>query len=370
MKINPTIASMSSEAINPLRYEGERAPVTKEIRYSNTLGIDVMVLDRRGVEFKIPSRFNPSNKVMEFKIIESYVLMEGVIVNFSEEEKDPDIMDYRQKLLDSLEMDSKASRNSRKAIVETVVKKADFSNYNNAVYIKEHDVVVYVPKLGVTVIHPTTVSLILNGLLPIKRSNNGFNFNIKINDPRNRIGNRFINISGMVYEIIPERNAAQIEGVVISSISDDDEVCHVPMSLDEFEDKIKSYKSFEEAEVLGNMEEKLKRDLSSEIEMLKHNNSVESEKLKSASLQQQEISDKAKQELTAAQNALKEQEVKHKKELELISAQIDQEKSKMEFQSLQRKAYYEERSYDRKDSSELIKFLPLVIGAGLVLLFK
>ena len=69
MKINPTIASIDSTAISPLRYEGERAPVTKEIKYVNNLGIDVMVLDRRGVEFKIPSRFNPSNRTMEFKIL-------------------------------------------------------------------------------------------------------------------------------------------------------------------------------------------------------------------------------------------------------------------------------------------------------------
>ena len=370
MKINPTIASIDSTAISPLRYEGERAPVTKEIKYVNNLGIDVMVLDRRGVEFKIPSRFNPSNRTMEFKIIESCVLMEGVYVNFSDEEKDSDIVIYRQKILESLEMDSKASRTTRKAIVETVLKKTDLVGYDNAVYIKEQDIVVYVPRLGVTVIHPTTVSLVLNGLTPFKRNTDGFNFTIKINDPKNKIGNRYLNISGMVYEIIPERNPANIEGVVVSSTSNGGEMCHVPMSLDEFEDKVKSYKTFEEAEVLGNMEEKMKHELSSEIETLKHSNSVESEKLKTASLRQQQESDEAKKELAVAQNELKAQEAKHKKELELINAQIDREKSQMEFQSLQRKAYYEERSYDRKDSSELIKFLPMVIGAGLVLLFK
>ena len=79
------------------------------------------------------------------------------------------------------------------------------------------------------------------------------------------------------------------------------------MSLDEFEDKVKSYKTFEEAEVLGNMEEKMKHELSSEIETLKHSNSVESEKLKTASLRQQQESDEAKKELAVAQNELKAQ---------------------------------------------------------------
>ena len=370
MKINPTIASIESVAISPLKYEGERAPVTKEIKYVNNLGIDVMVLDRRGVEFKIPSRFNPSSRSMEFKIVESYVLMEGVHVNLSDEEKDTDIECYRQKILESLEMDSKASRTTRKAIVETVLKKTDLTKYDNAVYIKEHDIVVYMPKVGVTIIHPTTVSLVLNGLTPSKRNVEGFTFIVRINDPKNRIGNRYLNISGVVYEIVPERNPTNFEGAIISSVSGKNEMCHVPMSLDEFEEKIKSYKTYEEAEVFGNMEEKMKQQLSSEIETLKHSNSVESERLKSASLKQQQESDDAKRELVVMQTELKAQEAKHKKELELISAQIDKEKTQMEFQSLQRKAYYEERSYDRKDSSELIKFLPMVIGAGLDLLFK
>ena len=370
MNLNPAIASISSVAVDPLRYEGERAPVTKEIRYVNYLGVDVMVLDRRGVEFKIPSRFNANNRSLEFKIIESYTLLEGVVVNFSEEENDPSISEYRQHLLDSLHMDSKASRTTRKAIVETSFKKTDLSNYNNAVYIKEHDVVVYVPRVGVNIIHPTTVSLILNGLNPANRSPNGFNFNIQINDPRNKIGNRYLNISGVVYEIIPDRDPTKMEGVIVSSNTADKELCHVPMSLEEFEKNIKSYKSFEEAELLGNLEEKAKADLSRELEQLKHNNATEVEKLKASSLQNQAEADRAKQELAAAQTDLKSLEAKHKKEIELINAQIDREKSEMDFQSLQRKAYYEERSYDRKDSSELIKFLPMIIGAGLVLLFK
>lgn len=370
MNVNPAIASISSEAIDPLRYEHERTSVVKEIRYINNLGVDVMVLDRRGIEFKIPSRFNPSNKNLEFKIVESYTLGEGVVVNFSEDENDSDMGRYRQNLLDSLHMDSKASRNTRKAIVETVFKKTDLSNYNNAVYIKEHDIVIYVPRIGVNVVHPTTVSLILNGLSVRNRNTNGFRFEIKINDPKNRIGNRYLNISGIVYEIIPTRDPSQLEGVVITSATANEEPCNVPMSLEEFEKNVRSYKSFEEAEKLGNMEEQARAELNKELELLKHQNATEVEKLKSASLQNQAEADKAKQELSAAQTELKNLEAKHKKELELINAQIDREKSQMEWQSLQRKAYYEERSYDRKDTSELIKFLPMVIGAGLVLLFK
>ena len=370
MNLNPAITSMDSVAINPMQYDGEKASVTKEIRYINNLGVDVVVLDRRGVEFKIPSRFNNNSRLLDFKIIENYQFIEGVVVNFSENEEDEDIVKYRQNLLDSLQMDSKAQRTTRKAIVETSFKKTDLNMHNNAVYIKEHDIVVYVPRIGITVIHPTTVSLILNGLTLQNRNTNDFNFSIKINDPRNMIGNRYLNISGVVYEIVPSRDPAQIEGVVVSSTNAEGELCHVPMSLEEFEKNIKSYRSYEEAELLGNLEEKAKQELTKELELLKHNNAAEAEKLKASSLQHQAEADRAKQELASSQTELKNLEAKHKKEMELLNSQLDREKSQMEWQSLQRKNYYEERSYDRKDTSELIKFLPMVIGAGLVLLFK
>ncbi len=370
MDVNPTIISLPSTAIDPLSYHGDRAPFVKEIRYFNTLGVDVVVLDRRGMEFKIPSRFNPGNKTLEFKIVETYTLAEGVTVNFSNEEMDTDVAKYRQNLMDSLFMDSKASRNTRKGIIEARLSKADLGDYNNAVYIKEHDIVVYIPKIGITVIHPTTVSLILNGLTLNNRTENHFNFMIKINDPRNRIGNRYLNISGMVYEIKPNRDPAQVEGVVVSSSSGDGDHVHVPMSLEEFDKSIKSYRSYEEAEKLGNLEEAARAEMTKELDNLKHSNSIETENLKSNTLKYQAEADEIKKDLALAQSDLKHQETRHKKEIELLNANLDREKAQMEWQSLQRKSYYEERSYDRKDSSELIKFLPMIIGAGLVLLFK
>lgn len=370
MNVNPTIASIKAEGLNTLKYESERAPVTKEIKYINNLGMDVIVLDRMGIEIRVPSRFNASNNELCFRIVEQYTLIQDVNINFNDDERDSDVIHYRNCILESLHHDSRASRNTRKAIVETKIQQSILSDYENAVYIKEHDIVVYVPKLGINVIHPTTVSKILQGVNLTKRNNNQFEFGIRINDPKNKISNRYINISGIVYEIIPDRDPSMLEGVIITSTGENGEQCNVPMSLEEFKNKIRSYKSFEEAETLGNLEEQAKANLSKELDSLKHQNATEVEKLKSISIENQREADLAKTKLTEAQAELKTQETNHKKQLELINADIDREKAKLEFQSLQRKAYYEERSYDRKDSSELIKFLPMIIGAGLVLLFK
>ena len=372
LKINPSIVSFPSEAIDTLNFERQRHDVKIEIDYVNNLGVDIVVLDRRGIEFHIPSRFNPSSKQLDFRIYEMFHLQEGVSLRFNEHERDADIVKLQQNFLDSLNYDSKAQRMTRKSLVTTSVKLNDLRDGNNSVYVKEYDIVIYIARPGYTVLHPATVSQVINGFNLNKTKVNDFEFNIRINDPNNKIGNRWINISGLIYQIIPSRDATQLEGVVVTTSSSDlnGEFVHVPMSIEDFKEKVKTYQSYEEAETFGNLEHMTKTQADRELEQLKHNNSVQVEKLKGETAMHKSQSEESKFNLELANNELKQQEIRHKKELELIQARLDQEKHSREFESLQRKSYYEERSYDRKDSSELIKFLPMIIGAGLVLLFK
>lgn len=372
MKINPSIVSFPSEAIDTLNFERQRHDVKIEIDYVNNLGVDIVVLDRRGIEFHIPSRFNPSSKQLDFKIYEMFHLQEGVSLRFNEHERDADIVKLQQNFLDSLNYDSKAQRMTRKSLVTTSVKLNDLRDGNNSVYVKEYDIVIYIARPGYTVLHPATVSQVINGFNLNKTKVNDFEFNIRINDPNNKIGNRWINISGLIYQIIPSRDPTQLEGVVVTTSSSDlnGEFVHVPMSIEDFKEKVKTYQSYEEAETFGNLEHMTKTQADRELEQLKHNNSVQVEKLKGETAMHKSQSEESKFNLELANNELKQQEIRHKKELELIQSRLDQEKHEREFESLQRKSYYEERSYDRKDSSELIKFLPMIIGAGLVLLFK
>lgn len=372
MKINPTIVSTITESIDPLNHERTRGEVKIEIDYFNNLGLDIVVLDRRGIEFKIPCRFNPAIKDLQFKIYETFHLLEGVKLGFNDSEKDSETNILQQKFLDSLHMDSKAKRTSRKTTVCTTVSIDDLRKGGNCLYVKQHDLVIYISKPGTLVIHPATVSKVINGLNVGKTTLNNFEFNIRINDPHGKIGDRFINISGLIYKITPIRDHGQMEGVIISTSSAqlNGDFVNVPMTIEEFKEKVKTYKSFEEAELYGNMEEVAKKRLQDEVEALKHSNFVEQEKLKNESLKRNAEADEIKSELAKHQAELKHQEAKHKKELDLLNAQLDREKHEMDWQSLQRKNYYEERSYDRKDSSEILKWIPAVLAAGLFMFFK
>lgn len=372
MKINPSIVSCPGEAIDPLNFERPQSHVRVEIDYINNLGVDIVVLDRRGIEIYIPSRFNPKSNQQDFKIFELLNLPEGVSLRFNENEQDADIVKHQQNFLDSLNHDAKAQRTTRKAIVSTAVKLSDLRDNNNCLFVKEYDVVIYISRPGYTVIHPATVSKVINGLDVGKTKVSDFEFGIKINDPNNKIGDRFINISGLVHRITPSRDSTQMEGVIVttSSAQVNGEFVHVPMSLADFEAQVKTYKSFEEAETFGNLALLTKQQAETELETLKHKNQIVETTLKGDVAKHKAETERLAHELEVTSSEFKRKEILHKKELEILSNQLDREKHDIELQSLQRKNYYEERSYDRKDSSELIKFLPMILGAGLVLLFK
>ena len=372
MKINPSIISCPGEAIDPLNVERPQSHVRIELDYTNNLGVDIVVLDRRGIEIIIPNRFNPKSKQQEFKILELFNLPEGVSLRFNENEQDADIVKHQQSFSDSLNLDTKAQRTTRKAIVSTVVKLSDLRGSNSCLFIKEYDIVLYIARPGYTVIHPATISKVINGLDVGRTKVSDFEFRIKINDPNNKIGDRFINISGLVYRIIPSRDSTQMEGVIVTASSTQTygEFTNIPMSLAEFEAQVKTYKSFEEADTFGNLALFTKQQAETELELLKHNNTIVETTLKGDVAKHKAETERLAHELEVTGSSLKQKEMEHKKQLELLSNQLDREKHAFELQSLQRKSYYEDRSYDRKDSSELIKFLPLIVGAGLVLLFK
>lgn len=372
MNVNPSIISVKSEMIDTLEYQRDNADVKIEIEYFNDLGFDVIVLDRRGIQYRIPSRYRPHGNECEFRIVEFVTMTKDVQLSINENERDEDISVIQQNMLDSLSNDHRAQRITRKQAVCTKVKIDDLKNNSNIVYIKEYDIVIYGIKPNLNILHPNTVSNAISGLELNRKRVNNLEWSIKINDPHSRIGNRYINICGVVYSIHPNRDPTQMEGVILTTSSGEHhgDPVSVPMSLDVFEDKIRTYKSYEEAETYGNLETVTKAKIEAEMEKIRHENAIEESKLKSELTRLKSEAEKTKHDLETASTELKQKEIEHKRELELLAMNADREKHDRELQSLQRKSYYEERSYDRKDSSELLKFLPIIVGAGIALFFR
>ena len=72
---------------------------------------------------------------------------------------------------------------------------------------------------------------------------------------------------------------------------------------------------------------------------------------------------------------LKQKEIEYEKEAKERDARLKErevqyarEKAEREYRLNMQRDYYEHRSYDRKDSSEIIKWIPpMIVGAGLIL---
>jgi hypothetical protein len=74
-----------------------------------------------------------------------------------------------------------------------------------------------------------------------------------------------------------------------------------------------------------------------------------------------------KQELANAQYAKDLEKIEREKEEARRELVYEREKAEMSLRQLKMKDYYEDRSYERKDSSEIVKFLPLMVGGALAL---
>ncbi len=70
MRKDPAIVSLRTEAINPLKQERLNLDLKITMDFDNRLGLDIVVLDRRGFEFRIPSRTVSGNRNMEFVVYE------------------------------------------------------------------------------------------------------------------------------------------------------------------------------------------------------------------------------------------------------------------------------------------------------------
>lgn len=193
----------------------------------------------------------------------------------------------------------------------------------------------------------------------------GFGYTIKIVDNHKQIDPRYINISGIVYRIPISTDETMQNGVYITYKGRADNLFnqtnvttdHYP--LETIADKCPFlYRTIEDASHYGDVVARMSEEL-------------EREKLKSARDQLDN-----KQRMQEWEFDKKKQQDMHERETTLLKQQIDkeaalmkEEKDKLEHQRTlleqERKDHYERRSYERKDSSELWKMIPVVIAGVL-----
>ena len=254
----------------------------------------------------------------------------------------------------------------------------ELKKYGGSVYYGELDLVVSLDPPTTVIPHPYSErgrrANIATAVMP-EGSTDMFGYSVFVVDNHGQYGPRYLNIGGKVYRVSPVRDPIQNDGIYITSSRPVDgdlfepgvEVLHY--SFEGAEESVGLYKTFDEALNLGDLNTARKETLAK----MEQDNLVLQRDLnltKSKHAAEQAEQDRRMKDMVAFHE-------REKFEMTQKQAEIEAAAKKRELLEEQRRAemkdYYEKRSLERKDSSEVVKVLPAIIvgiGAAVAVLLK
>jgi len=373
------LASILQQPFNPSA--GEGSPCRMEKEFFNGLAESVTVVGREGVPFAInPMRIEYSNN---FLVRFSFTYNRSVKIDI--ERLSNAKCETSRALRDAIRHGSvkEGAFGKMVATITYAVSKEQLKAGGGSLYLTNLDIVVstmqghYVPR------HPHNLDGIRNYLVGREETINtvgSFGYAIQIVDNEGIYGKRYININKEIYEISPIVDRERLSGVYHAKTAPigDNGVVPPPIAMlftfEEAEQYLGFFKTIEEARILGDISEEQRRELEERALQLKRDLA----EFNAAKLNQERALDEQKR--TFELERLQEEEVRRTRESEWKRQETEQSirmmrlkeeigalEHRRSMESLNRKDHYEERSYSRKDSTELFKWIPGLIGAGAAL---
>jgi hypothetical protein len=200
-----------------------------------------------------------------------------------------------------------------------------------------------------------------------------FGYSIRIYDSVGHYGVRYVNINNQIYKIPTTVSQTLPDGVYFSSsgpVAGDYNLAK-PVSkrysFKEADAALRLYKSVEEAQAFG--DEFAEREKS--LKLLALQIKEREQKLKEEKLNREAEFDNFKQKLEQQrfeEEALrKQEEARSAQRLNQLKEEIAQLEHQRTIEMLQKKDHYEYRSLERKESGEVVKFLPTLITGALAI---
>lgn len=259
------------------------------------------------------------------------------------------------------------------SIPHTAITKNDGS-----MYVRDVDLVLFNDKCKHEIIHPNSPRALDVHIDQLYSS--AHTYSIEINDPNGTGLPFYINLNDRVFEIKPTQNISlgeevrvvfkapnqQAETIYLGTIDDDNlskiGIFRNYMDADKYGDKLDIIKSQQELETI-NAKAELER---TKVTTAQQTTDIKlTGEYKALELKLNELDQKSK---------LAEAQFKadlEKRDREAIEAKrdliLEREKSEMSMHQLRAKDYYEYRSHERKDSSEGLKMLPVLVGGALAM---
>jgi hypothetical protein len=335
--------------------------VDNNIRYINGMGHSVFITDRSGIKVEVPPTYSAQ---LGFTVIKTLSVQKDVNIYID------DIYNANStecSVLVKLVSEGNFDRiiNRKQYEISYFIPKEDIEKKGGSLYLYELDLLVSTLNDCYTPFHPFSEVGYRNIMMMNEEASNtveDFGFSIKIVDSAGIFGDRFINISGMVFRIKTRYYYdGLMDGVyfVSSPESHGNIVTGKPNSIkytfEEADEKLKLYRSQEEAETLGDVEAQRDKELKKlSIEVKERDMQIKKEKIEFE--HQMELN---RREL---ENEFFEKELQYKKDEMERDIEIKRLKARLEEESFKRKDYYEERNHQRKDTTESLKYIPALLA--------
>lgn len=354
-----------------------RSPFEVHHQYINGLSEPITVVDRSGVRVTIPPSTPRFGRDFIVRVSITYTKEVNVNIDRVSHGRSP----ASQVLMEVLSGGIVNHRgNTLTHRLDYHVEASDIERNGGNIYLTNLDVVLsnWNPaRPDLIPDHPCSNAGVRNAMIendPAINNVGAFGYGIRIVDPVGRYGDRYININNRVYRVPVIRDSSIQDGVYVTSSGTTEYSGGYarPESkrydFEEADEALGLYGSVEAAKTLGDVNAQRER----ELEEFKLNVKRENEQLK-AEKQRRDAEyeefrrnlEKDRQDEEARvqreERRLKERETRLKEEM----AELEHRRT---LRTIERKDTYEERSHNRKDTSEMVKFLPAVF-TGLLALF-
>lgn len=363
-------------------------PLTCNISYHNGLSDAVTIVQRSGLAFTVPAATDRSEKDFVIRVtfsfsrgvnIDAHYLLNGVT------ESSP--IELR-KLSEAINRRNTHTRGREEICLDYLVSRETLQKRGGSVYLVELDLVVSILNGNHVPLHPYSEVGQRADLIEADEAVNNpkyFGMNIRIVDSNGKFGDRFFNVNGQIYKVVALKSSTLRDGVYMTSsaaIDGDYDVCPPKCTrydFDEADEALKLYRTVDEARTLGDVAAAVERDLKELQQRVKR----EEHELKLERLRREDELDSARRSHERVKLDFEVDMAEKLARLRLRELELDEQKAELDairrreehlrnLESLERKDKYESRSYQRKEVSEYIKYVPVVIAgiASVILALK
>lgn len=373
-RIPPTYSVRKIDPHEPPQ-RGVQAPFNVQMLYTNGLAQSVTITLRNGLSFSIPSNPALQRYSQYFTCQVRYQAERGVNIDVSRilDEVDPDHSPPEMVALKKARDRAHLTPVSHAANfgIDYSLSRDEIIRNGGSIYVHELDILVTMGIDPHMPIHPfSDLGLAVKACYQERMDStyNGFMSAIELIDNADRIGDVFINFYGKAYRIPARKDPEREDGFTLYQTHDvnnetrESDVVVTRLNYEELDKLIGVFTTAKEAEAYGSILDQKDRELQQAKQDHELDKLEKQRELKEQGYELERLQNEAKQ-------ANIEREVAHRERKMMLDELEQRRKLDREEQSLDRKDQYEKRSYQRKDSSEFLRWLPhVVVGIGGVIM--